>query len=97
MWLWIWLKLSPTGRSLGLTPPLFTMATQNTSFAQVLGVTPLEIYAMKLISHGSTAFEALKDELVGSLVNKGYVIVGSFGGVPRLTSQGLTLMASLNY
>ena len=80
-------------------PPLFIMSTtaNNTNLSQILGVTHLEIYAMKLISHGNEAWQILKEELIGSLIKKGFVFRINEAATPKLTTSGHTLMNALHY
>lgn len=74
----------------------------NTTTAQILGITPLEIYALKLVSHGSYAWQSLKEDLIKSLEKKGFIQAYTAGArvplsQPVLTDQGRLMMAALHY
>ena len=80
--------------------PLFTpmSATMSTSLANVVGVSPTEVYALSLMSFSGQG-EHIAHGILESLTRKGYVAnsasrPGRF--IPMLTEKAKTLLASLH-
>jgi hypothetical protein len=86
-------------RSVGLTPPKYIMSTTvlASSISPIVGVTPVETYALTLLSFDSA--HQVRDEVLESLEKKKFIVRLVHKGVkslPSLTEKARTLLATFH-
>lgn len=81
---------------LGLTPPSNYRMELPTNLASIIGVTPNEIYAMKLMTFDHA--EHIRPDILQALINKGYAYMGGpFRSEPKITRKAESLLNTLHY